>query len=258
MASTTSGIETGLHLYLYGITAARDAAPIRTPGVGQGEIQRVVVGSLAAVVTRTGARKIRPQRANLAAHNQILKDLTDRQAVLPAVFGTVVREESQLRDVLRANHGVLLDRLGALEGKVEMSLKVYWETANIFEFFVATHQELKRMRDRLFRKGRSPSIGEKIELGKLFESLLHQARQRHADRVTQALAPYCAETCEVDAGDEKMIIKLACLVNKDQRQKWEDEVLVLADRFNDNYRFEYGGPWIPYDFAGVELDLELA
>ena len=258
MASTTDSIETGVYLYLYGITLARDPAQIDTRGVGEGEVEGIVVGSLAAIATRTRDRKFRPTRSNLAAHNQLLKDLAERQAVLPAVFGTVVRSERQLRDVLRQHHPVLLNRLAELHRKVEMSLKVYWETTNIFEFFVTTQQELRRMRDRLFRGGRKPSMKESIELGELFAGVLQQARDRHTERITRALAPCCAETRQVDPGNEKMIVKLACLVKKDRQQQWEDEVVAMAERFNEHYRFEYSGPSIPYDFAGVELDLELA
>ena len=53
----------------------------------------------------------------------------------------------------------------------------------MFEYFVATHQELEAMRNRLFRPGRTPTVEEKVELGELFASLLQQARQRHTQRV---------------------------------------------------------------------------
>ena len=71
---------------------------------------------------------------------------------------------------MRQNYDALLKKLNRLRGMVEMTLKVYWETANIFEFFVATHRELEEMRNRLFKPGRTPTIEEKIQLGKLFES----------------------------------------------------------------------------------------
>ena len=53
---------------------------------------------------------------------------------------------------------------------------MYWDLPNVFEYFVASHQELEAMRDRLFRRGRTPSVEEKVELGELFVSLLQQAR----------------------------------------------------------------------------------
>ena len=64
-------------------------------------------------------------------------------------------------------------------------------------------------------------MDEKVELGRLFESLLQQARERHTQRVMEALAPYCAEVRKIDPGDERMIMKLACLVDSDGQGRWE-------------------------------------
>ena len=169
-------------------------------------------------MTRVSHQKIRPQRANLAVHHKLLHELVQRQAVLPCAFGTVATSEEQLLEVLRTNCDELLRQLAVLRGKVEMSLGVYWNTSNIFEFFVANNQELKEMRDRVFRPGREPSMDERLELGRLFESLLQQCRERHTQQVIDTLSPYCAEIRAVDPGAEQMIMKLVCLVHKDQQQ----------------------------------------
>ena len=118
MASTTNAIETGL--YFYGITTAEGALPVHTLGVAGGSVERVVEGPVAAIVTRVSVRKIRPERSNMAAHNQILRDLADCQPVLPVAFGTIVDSESGLRCTIRRNHGSLIDRLHLLQCKVEM------------------------------------------------------------------------------------------------------------------------------------------
>ena len=94
----------------------------------------------------------------------------------PVVFGAIARGEESVRRLLEMNHDALLGLLARLRGKVEMSLKVYWDLPNVFEYFVASHQELEAMRDRLFRCGRTPSVEEKVSLGELFVSLLQQAR----------------------------------------------------------------------------------
>ena len=252
MAIRTNAVEAGI--YLYGITVAQDAVPVEVPGVEKGEVEQIAEGSLAAVVTRVTTHKIRPQRANLAAHHHVLRDLADRDAVLPFVFGTIAAGQDELRDILRANRDVLLEQLQRLRGKVEMGLKVFWETANIFEYFVATHQELEAMRNRLFRPGRQSTLEERIELGRLFGALLEQSRRRHTRRVTEALATYCAEIRTVDPGEERMIMKLACLVDKDRQQQWEEGVHHAARQFDDHYRFEYNGPWPAYNFAHIDLE----
>ena len=84
-----------------------------------------------------------------------------------------------------------------------MGLKVYWDLPNVFEYFVATHQELEAMRDRLFRPGRPPTVEEKVELGQRFVALLGQSRQRHAERVQKrwpAAASRCAASTPAKSG----------------------------------------------------------
>jgi hypothetical protein len=235
-------------------TPAQRAA-VEVPGIENAEVEQVVEGSLAAIITRVTSRKICPQRSNLAAHHRVLRDLTGQRPILPVAFGTIADSQAQLREVLRRNHDVLLDQLKRLQGKVEMGLSVYWETPNIFEFFAATHGELKEMRDRLFRPGRKPTIEEKIGVGRLFESLLQQSRQRHTCQVVEALSPYCVEIRTIDPGEEKMIMKLACLVEKSRREQWEDGIEVVAQHFDNHYCFKYTGPWAPHNFADIDLKL---
>lgn len=246
----------GLALYLYGIVAADAEAGFVGSGVGGADVDMWTEGRVAAVASPLAAGKLRPQRAHLAAHHRVLSELALLGPVLPVVFGTLVESEPQLRDFLRLNHDRLAGLLERIEGKVELGLKVYWDTANIFEYFVATHQELEAMRNRLFQPGRTATVEEKLALGEAFASALQQARQRHTRRVREALAPYCAEIRDVSPGDEQMIMKLACLVERDRQSQWEEGVRQAAMLFDDHYRFHYSGPWPPYNF--VDLDLGAA
>jgi len=253
VAVTTNATEVGL--YLYGITVTQGVLPVEVPGIENAEVEQVVEGSLAAIVTRVTTAKIRPRRANLAAHHHVLRDLTEQRPILPVAFGTIASSEEQLREVLRQNHDALVEQLERLRGRIEMGLGVYWETPNIFEFFVATHRELEQMRDRLFRPGKTPTFEQKVEMGRLFESLLQDSRQRHTRQVVDALSPYCAEIRTVDPGEEKMIMKLACLVEANRRQQWEDGIQVVARHFDNHYCFKYTGPWAPHNFADIDLNL---
>jgi hypothetical protein len=252
VTSTSAPSQTGL--YLYGITVA-DHMLSPLSGVGGADVEFVIEGGVAAVVSQLGVSRVRPQRTNLAAHHRILRDLAEQRPVLPVVFGTITGNEGELRRVLRRNQDALADLLDRLRDKVEMGLKVYWDLPNVFEYFVATHQELEAMRNRLFRPGRKPTVEEKVELGERFVSLLQQARERHTRRVQEALAAYCVDVRRIDPGEERMILKLACLVEKDRQERWEEGVRQAATLFDDHYRFDYNGPWPPYNFADVDLRL---
>jgi hypothetical protein len=112
------------------------------------------------------------------------------------------------------------------------------------------------MRNRLFKPGRTPTFEEKVEMGKLFETLLQQCRERHTHLVMQSLSPYCVETRSIDPGEEKMVMKLACLIEESRRQEWENGIETVARQFDEHYCFKYTGPWAPHNFADIRLDLE--
>ena len=251
--STLTAVEAGV--YLYGIIDARDGLDVSNRGIDGGNVETIESDGLAAVVTRVACAKIRPQRANLAVHNKLLHQLVEHQAVIPCAFGMVASGEEQLQEVLRANRDELLRELDRFRGKVEMSLSVYWNTSNIFEFLVGANQDLKQMRDRVFRSGREPSMEERLELGRLFESLLRQCRERHTQQVIDTLSRYCTEIRRVDPGQEQMIMKLVCLVPKDWQARFEEGIQEAARAFDDHYNFKYSGPWAPFDFVDVTLDL---
>ncbi len=251
--STLTATEAGV--YLYGITEAQDGLPLELPGIDGGRIETIVEDRLAAIVTRVERRRIRAQRSNLAAHHKLLHELTRRQTVLPCAFGTVAAGEDELRELLRSNYDALTGQLAVLRGKMEMGLSVYWNTSNVFEFFVTANDGLRQMRDRVFRPGRGPSLEERLELGRLFESLLRQCRQQHTQQVIDALRPCCTEVRAVDVGQEQMIMKLVCLVPKEGQSRFEQGIQEAARKFDDRYCFKYSGPWAPFNFVDVALEL---
>jgi hypothetical protein len=251
--NTATAVQTGI--YVYGITDAGEDLPAALTGIEGRGVETIAAGGLAAVVSRGFGRKIRAQRSNLAGHHKLLQHLVARRAVVPCAFGTVAADDDQVCEMLRVNQDALADQLDLLRGKVEMSLGVYWNTSNIFEFFIATNRELKEMRDRAFRPGREPSLDERLDLGRRFEALLEQCRRRHVDQVTGLLNPYCAAIRAVDPGQEQMIMKLVCLVRQEDRARFEQGVHEAARKFDDHYCFKYSGPWAPFDFVDVDLSL---
>lgn len=251
--STLTAVGTGL--YVYGIIDAQDGFHVTASGIDGGDVETIDVDGIAAVVTHVNRSKIRPQRANLAAHQKLLHALVECQPVVPCAFGMIAGSEDELRNLLAANHDALRRELARFRDKVEMSLSVFWNTSNIFEFLIDTNQELKEMRDRVFRPGREPSLEERLELGRSFETLLQECRARHTQQVIDTLQPYCAEIRAVNPGQEQMIMKLVCLVEKDRRERFEEGIEEAARKFDDHYTFKYNGPWAPFDFVDVTLNL---
>jgi hypothetical protein len=240
--------------YLYAIVSARAAGEAYGPiGIEGGDVRAISDGTLAAIVSDVPNQKLRPERRHLAAHHAVQTQLMGRGAMLPVAFGILADGPDAVRRILALNREALLEQLRTVEGKVEMTLRVSWDVSSIFEYFVRTHPELRRLRDRLFGAGREPSEDDKIELGRLFDRMLSEDRAADTRQILEALAPLCADVRECTLRTERDVANLACLVVRDRLSQFEQGVFEAAKRFDDNYAFDYSGPWPPFNFAEVAL-----
>ncbi len=241
--------------YLYAIVPGSDAKSFDSLGINGGRVYTISDGDIAAVVSDVINQKIRPERRHFAAHQGVLKRLLEETDLLPMSFGIISAGSKAVRGFLERNHDALLVELQRVSGKVEMGLKVSWDVSNIFEYMVSTHTELLEARDRLLSSQNKPSQEEKIEIGQLFEDLLTADRERHAGVVEDVIGPKCFEVKRNKCPDERSVMTLACLVGRSSLPDFESVVLQAAGLFDDNFVFDYNGPWAPHNFVEIEVDV---
>ena len=94
-----------------------------------------------------------------------------------------------------------------------------------------------------------------ITLGRSFERLLDQDREDFTEQVEAVMRTCCREIKRNKCRSETEVMNLACLVRRDDLQRFEETVGKAADPFDDNYAFDFTGPWAPHNF--VEMDIQL-
>ncbi|MBI4526995.1 MAG: GvpL/GvpF family gas vesicle protein, partial [Deltaproteobacteria bacterium] len=208
----------------------------------------------AALVSDHSLTKIKPFRDILAFHHQVIKEAIQDFTIIPIAFGHIVRSAKEIRRLLEVNYSEIDQELNRLCNKVEMGLKILWDVDNIFEYFVNRDRELRDFRDTIFGRSRPPTQGEKIELGRLFESKLNRERERHVRRALQVLGIYMPDGKLNPPAHEKMVMNGVFLVEKGSEGLFEERVHCVAALFDGNFTFDYSGPWAPYNFIELKLD----
>jgi hypothetical protein len=240
--------------YIYAIVAGEEPRAYPALGIEGRDVYTITDGRVAAVVSGLTSVKIRPERANLRAHQAVLKRLIEDTTPLPMAFGTIADSPQAIHRILVRNRRVFDQQLTRVAGKVEMGLRVTLDVPNIFEYFVNTHTELRLARDRLMSARHEFSQEEKIELGRMFDRLLNEDREDHTSKMERVLAPLCVEFKANLCRNEKEVLNLACLVKRDAQEAFSAGVFAAANLFDNNFSFDYSGPWAPHNF--VEIDLE--
>ncbi len=241
--------------YLYAVIRAQDALPA-CAGIDNLGIHKIEEGDIAAVASTVPSARIRPERRHLAAHQEVLKQLLLLAATpMPMTFGTISDSPRAVRQFLAKNRRAFLRQLDRVAGKVEMGLRVTWEVPNIFEYFVHVHPDLREVRDRLLAATRPANQDDRIELGQMFARLLEEDRERLTGKVERAVATACFESKPNKCRTEREVMNLACLVARDRQEDFAAAVFQAAQLFDNDFAFDYNGPWAPHNFVDVEVEL---
>lgn len=254
MAGTTNSSRGKL---IYALTDAGEGAGeqiYKVHGIGNATVYSIDQGAVAAVVSDIHSIKVRPERRNLMAHRAVLAHLLEQGSVLPMRFGVIAANADAVRALLGANREAIADQLQRVRNRIEMGLRVSWDVANIYEYFVGMHPLLREARDRLLQQGDSANRDEKIEVGRMFDHLVGEAREQYTEQVMDVMRRYCEEVMANPAKKEKEVMNLACLIERDAQAEFERGVFEASKLFNNDYLFDYNGPWAPHNF--VDLDLE--
>lgn len=239
--------------YIYAVidqSADQNYGPI---GINGGLVSVISMGQIGAAVSDIADRRIRPERKNMAAHNAVVKRLMEGSTILPVSFGTIASNSSAVRDILKKNKSGFAAQLKRFDGKIEMGLRISLVVPNIFEYMVNSEPELATLRDKLLGGQRVPTHNDQIELGRTFDRLLSEARERYLDSIMAVLTPLTVDIKSNPPRNESEIASLACLVIKSEQQRFEEGIQEAASLFDNNFSFDYNGPWALYNFVDLTL-----
>lgn len=242
-------------IYLYAIVASGQDRVYEACGIDQHQLYSISAGAIAAVVSDVADDQVRPERARLAAHHEVLKRLMAESTPLPMSFGVVAGSPAAVRRMLSGNQHLLLDQLRHVANKVEMGLRITWDVPNIFEYFVNTHPELRTARDRFFGSQSEATQEQKIELGRMFDRLLREDRETYTDLAVRTFASHGCEINRLKCRNEREVVNLAGLVRREAMPQFEADVFEVAKQFDNNFALDYNGPWAPHNFVNIDLEL---
>jgi len=241
--------------YIYAVIADNRERSMGDIGIAGSPVYTITNGSVAFVVSDVSDKKMRPERRHIAAHQEVLKCLLEDTTPLPMGFGIIADDTDAVKRILALNQDSFLGQLNSLKDTVEFGLRVSWDVPNIFDYFIRTHADLRMLRDDLFTNTNDPSLDDKIELGRVFERTMMRDREELTAQVEEALQRWCHRIKRNKCRNEREVMHLACLVAKKKQSDFEAGVFDSAQLFDNNYTFDYNGPWAPHNFVEISLDL---
>jgi gas vesicle protein GvpL/GvpF len=256
--------------YLYGIVwADRRPALEGVVGVGGAPLSLLEEGSLAAVVGDVAREDLAPpedehesaawlERAVLA-HERVLEGCLEPGPVLPMRFATTLRDDGDLRTLLRERDAEFTTVLERLLGRREWGVKALLRDPD------SLVRHVRAVRDDLAARAaelddRSPGaaylarkqLDRELALAgdDLIAELAQAAHERLAEAAVGARIPHTSQ----QRRGERVYLNAAYLVAEVEEQAFRQTVAELgAEHAAVGLEYELTGPWPAYNFVGEEL-----
>ena len=238
-------------VYVYGIARAAEPTEVQAPGVGarQNGVRRIVHGELAALVSDVEAGPLVAARG-LRAHWRVLEEAVAGATVLPVRFGTVMESDGAVVDqFLAPRHDRLVALLAELSGKVQLSVKAFYDEERLMRGVVDDSPAVAQLRERVRQRPKAATYYDRIQLGELVAGEVEQARERDGALVVSRLEPLAVATRREPLGTPDAAVNAAFLVERTRVDEFSEAVARLSDEVKDRMRVRYLGPLPPYSFT---------
>lgn len=235
-------------LHLYGIVTAGHPVCSGERADNLPQVRVVGLGRVAVAAAEV-AEDWRPSRSDVIAFSETVERLFKDGPILPFRFGTVVPDESAVREQLDPRQRFYVEQLSRLEGQVEMEV-------------IATYHEERLLREVLERNSRvrrqaarysdAASVGQKVALGELVAADIERSKHSTAAWLLRRLSPAVTSLVQRSPSADT-VLKAAALVPRHRQEQFERvlaEVLREAPSWLQVRRL---GPLPPYSFSDVFL-----
>jgi hypothetical protein len=222
-------------LYLYGVVRAGHP-PVDLKGVGRPpvDVRLVTSGPLAAAVSDVDD-DFAVEEADARAHVHVLIDLLPGGPVLPLRLGTLAPDDAAVRaEVLDVARAELVDRIDALDGKVELHVDVDDNEAEAIAAVAGAAPP---------RPGELLDVASALDLGQRVAGLLIEHRQRLADDIVENLRPIAIRDTprSLIEGPEDPVLRWAFLVDADDVASFDAAVTSIRAAY-PSLAIRYVGP----------------
>ncbi len=244
--------------YVYCIIECESSRAFGNESIGgRGDaIYTVHHGGLAAVVSDTPVVVYDPTRENALAHEHVNESVMREFTVIPMSFGTVFRTHDDVVEFLKDTSDALRDVLTKMKDKIEFGLKVNWDPEIVLREVEQENEEIRRLKEEILSNRLASTYFARMQLGRLVEQAMNAKSEEYVQQIYDQLRSCATASRHNRTIGDKMILNAAFLVERDSATEFDHRVHEIAQRFENRLRFNYSGPWPPYNFVNIRLKLE--
>ena len=232
-------------VHVYGVVPASAELTVEDEGVRL--IVHREVAALVSDIEEAAAVRV------LRAHWRVLEQAGSTTTVIPVRFGTAMADDrAVVEQFLEPSHDELTAALAEMAGKVQLTVKGYYEEDALMASVVARSPAIARLRERVRGVPEAAAYYKRIELGQLVAAEVERCREQDSHEILERLRPLALAARLEAASTADTAVNAAFLVEERDVDGFSQAVSELGRELAGRIRLRYVGPIPPYSFTGED------
>ena len=205
------------------------------------------------IVDYTHMRKDVLARLLISHQTVIERVMTAQTTIIPMRLGTSVQDETGVKDILSKGYNLIKEIFERISGKIEIDITATWgDLASIIKE-VGEEKEIKELKAKLLSNPKGINTDDQMKIGFMLKNELDKKRDNYACQIQEALKTVSTDFKAHELMDDKMVVNIAFLIDKDKREDFYKKVEELNVKFDEKLNFRCVGPLPPYSFFTIEI-----
>ncbi|OGQ07086.1 MAG: hypothetical protein A3G32_03835 [Deltaproteobacteria bacterium RIFCSPLOWO2_12_FULL_40_28] len=242
-----------MSLYLYGIIGQTEAIDFGPIGFKGGKVISLPAGEIAAVVGPPPAEifaKLHKEIliAFLLAHQKTLEQVMKKNFVLPFKFGTILKNESEMIEILKEGRKPLIDLMESIKERTEIDVIATWEVTRMLQEISEEDPEVLVLKKEMAKGNADPVL-----IGMCLAKALKKRAEGWQKKIKEKLKGHSVACADHDLLNDTMILNSSFLIHHDKEREFNRALEATDSDFQNKLRFKCVGPLPPYSFATVTI-----
>ena len=190
----------------------------------------------------------------LVGHQTVIERvMTAQTTIIPMRLGTSVQDETEVKDILSKGYNLIKEIFERISGKIEIDITATWgDLASIIKE-VGEEKEIKELKEKLLNNPKGINVDDQMRIGFMLKNELDKKRDNYASQIQEALKTVSTDFKAHELMDDKMVVNIAFLIDKDKREDFDKKVEELNVKFDEKLNFRCVGPLPAYSFFTIEI-----
>ena len=255
-------------MYIYGILNSNTSLCLSIPKAllseesGSHEVVYIIpYQDISALVRDSESVDYTHMRADILArfligHQTVIERVMSWQTtitIIPMRLGTHAQDETEVKDILNKGYNLIKKIFEKVSDKIEIDVVATWGNFNLMVQEASEEKEIKEFKEKLTRNPGGATVDDQMKIGSMLKKALDERRDKFAEEIRDNLKTFCVDFKTHELMDDKMVVNIAFLLDKDKREDFDKKVEELNVQFNEKLNFRCVGPLPPYSFYTLEI-----